>query len=92
MKLANIIAKEQCEVLACAEAFTKYRETFEQIIAAHLEPVREALKKIVHEDDAQCKCPACRFGKPILALLDTSVPVTADEGDKRQDVAQECKK
>ena len=44
-------------------------EDAESIIAAKLEPVRDALQKMVHGDDPQCKCPACKYGKPVLAKL-----------------------
>ena len=32
--------------------------------------MRGALKKIVHVDDPHCKCDACKFGKPALAIFE----------------------
>jgi len=61
MRLASEIKE-----LLCAE---NNAGRWESIIDAKLEPVRDALQKMVHGDDPQCKCPACKYGKPVLAKL-----------------------
>ena len=57
----------------------------ESIIAAHLEPVLNCLLAYKVHTLRGDHGKAARAVLDALALLDTSVPVTASEGDKRQD-------
>ena len=60
-------------------------DVIESIIAAHLEPVLNCLLAYKVHTLRGDHGKAARAVLDALALLDTSVPVTASEGDKRQD-------
>ena len=65
------------------------RPTTESIIDAHLEPVINCLLAYKVHTLRGDHGKAARAVLDALELLDTSGPVTASEGDKRTDVAEE---